>query len=53
MSFNEALATMTMVAEGVNTTKAAFILSKRLGIDLPITTAIYGVLFEDKNLRKQ
>ena len=52
MSFNEALATMTMVAEGVNTTKAAFILSKRLGIDLPITTAIHGVLFEDKKPRE-
>ncbi|MDI6782105.1 MAG: NAD(P)H-dependent glycerol-3-phosphate dehydrogenase [bacterium] len=52
MSLNEALSTMTMVAEGVNTTKAAFILSEKLGIELPITTAIYDVLFEGKNPQK-
>jgi glycerol-3-phosphate dehydrogenase (NAD(P)+) len=52
MSLNEALSIMTMVAEGVNTTKAAFILSKKLGVELPITTAIYDVLFEGKNPRK-
>ncbi len=52
MSLNEALSTMTMVAEGVNTTKAAFILSKKLGIELPITTAIHDVLFEGKNPQK-
>ncbi|MEK7274772.1 MAG: NAD(P)H-dependent glycerol-3-phosphate dehydrogenase, partial [Candidatus Desantisbacteria bacterium] len=52
MPLNEALSTMTMVAEGVNTTKAAFILSKKLGVELPITTAIHDVLFEGKNPQK-
>lgn len=52
MSFNDALSNMTMVAEGVNTTKAAFILSKKLNIELPITMAIYEVLFEEKNPKK-
>ncbi|MFH1612312.1 MAG: NAD(P)H-dependent glycerol-3-phosphate dehydrogenase [bacterium] len=52
ISLNEALSTMTMVAEGVNTTKAAFILSGKLGIELPITTAIHDVLFEGKNPQK-
>ncbi|MBU0702141.1 NAD(P)H-dependent glycerol-3-phosphate dehydrogenase [bacterium] len=52
MSLNEALASMTMVAEGVNTTKAAFILSKKLGVELPITTAIHDVLFEGMNPQK-
>ncbi|MFH1859622.1 MAG: NAD(P)H-dependent glycerol-3-phosphate dehydrogenase, partial [bacterium] len=52
MPLNEALSTMTMVAEGVNTTKAAFILSKKIGVELPITTAIHDVLFEGMNPQK-
>ena len=36
------------VAEGVKTTKSAFDLSKRLGIELPIVSEVYRVLYEDK-----
>ena len=38
------------VAEGVATTKAAFKLSEKLGVRAPITRAVYGVLYENKNL---
>jgi glycerol-3-phosphate dehydrogenase (NAD(P)+) len=43
----EILAGMSSVAEGVRTTRAARDLSKKLGCEMPITEAIYGVLYED------
>ena len=36
------------VAEGVKTTKSAYDLAKKLGIELPIITEVYRVLYEDK-----
>ena len=46
---NEVLAGMTMVAEGVRTTRAAFDLARRHDLDLPITHEVYQVLFENKD----
>jgi glycerol-3-phosphate dehydrogenase (NAD(P)+) len=37
---------MKMVAEGVATTKSAYELSKRFGIELPITEKVYRILFK-------
>ena len=42
----EILSTMTNVAEGIDTTAAAVALAERLGVEMPITQAIYRVLFE-------
>jgi glycerol-3-phosphate dehydrogenase (NAD(P)+) len=42
------LAALGHVAEGVNTTKSAHDLGKKLGIELPITDEVYRVLYEDK-----
>ena len=36
---------MINVAEGVDTTQAAITLAERLGVDMPITQAMYKVLF--------
>lgn len=36
------------VAEGVPTAKSAYQLASRLGVDMPITTEVYRVLFENK-----
>ncbi len=44
-------ASMQMVAEGVDTTKAAVKLARRYGVEMPITEAIYQVLFEGKDPR--
>ncbi len=44
----EVISQMNMVAEGVSTTKAVFSLSSRLGVDMPITSAVYEMLFENK-----
>lgn len=39
---------MSMVAEGVETTKSACALAQKHGVELPITYEVYKVLFEDK-----
>lgn len=45
----EVLDNMGMVVEGVRTTKAAYQLAERYGVKMPITTALYHVLFMDAN----
>jgi glycerol-3-phosphate dehydrogenase (NAD(P)+) len=45
-SLDEVLAGMTMVAEGVETTRAAHALAQRAGIEMPIVAAVHAVLFE-------
>ena len=39
---------MNMIAEGVHTSKAVAELSGRLGVEMPITRAVYEMLFEGK-----
>ncbi len=43
---DDVLKGMSMVAEGVMTTKAALLLAKRFDVDMPIVQAVYAVLFE-------
>lgn len=45
------LAGMTMVAEGVNTTKSAHELARKRGVEMPITAAMYRILYEDQDPR--
>jgi glycerol-3-phosphate dehydrogenase (NAD(P)+) len=42
---------MVMVAEGVETTRAAQKLARIHGVDMPITKEVYRVLFDGKNPR--
>jgi len=42
---------MRMVAEGVPTARAAFLLGKKFGVDLPICNEVYGVLFRGRSPR--
>lgn len=44
---DEVLEEMGMVVEGIRTTKAAFQLAKAYEVPMPITAALYAVLFED------
>jgi glycerol-3-phosphate dehydrogenase (NAD(P)+) len=48
-SLEQILATMQAVAEGVWTCRAVYHLAQQRGIDMPITQAIYQVLFEAKS----
>jgi len=43
----EILAGMSMVAEGVETARAAHALANKVGIEMPIVEQVYQVLFED------
>lgn len=40
-----------MVVEGINATRAAVLLSRRHGVEMPIADEIHAVLFENKDLR--
>lgn len=51
-SLEEVLYGTRMVVEGVRATRAAYKLSQKYGVDMPITREIYGVLFENKDVRK-
>lgn len=46
---DEVLERMGMVVEGVRTTKAAYYFAKKQNVDMPITSGIYGILFNDKD----
>jgi glycerol-3-phosphate dehydrogenase (NAD(P)+) len=48
-SLDDVLANMSMVAEGVQTAKSGFQLSRSLEVEMPITTQVYHVLFEGKS----
>ena len=45
---NDILASMTMVAEGVETTRSGNELARLHNAEMPITNEVYRVLFEDK-----
>jgi len=49
MKLDEVLENMGMVVEGVRTTKAAYQLAQKYDVSMPITTALYQVLFENKD----
>jgi len=51
-SLKEITDSMTSVAEGVNTTIAAWNLARQLGLGMPITEKIYQVLFEGVDPRQ-
>lgn len=50
-SLEEVLAEMTMVAEGVRTTRSARGLAHRMGIEMPIVEEVHAVLFEGRQVR--
>lgn len=50
-NLDEVLDNMGMVVEGVRTTKAAFQLAQKYKVSMPITNALYDVLFNGKNAK--
>lgn len=44
---NDLLAEMHMVAEGVKTARSVYDLSRELGVEMPISHAVYHVLYDD------
>lgn len=48
----EALSEINMVVEGVNTTKSTYELSRKIGVEMPITEKLYNVLFNGKDAKE-
>ena len=48
-TLKQVLKSMKMVAEGVETSRSASMLAKKNGVETPITTEVYRILFEDKD----
>ena len=40
-----------MVVEGISATKAAFMLSREMNVEMPIVNAVYSVLFENNSIK--
>lgn len=51
-NLQQVLDEMGMVVEGVRTTKAAYQLAQKYDVAMPITTALYEVLFNDKETKQ-
>lgn len=49
MNLQDIMNDMKMVAEGVHTTESAYELSKLKNVDMPITEAMYQILYENKD----
>ena len=47
-SFKNIMANMEMVAEGAETVKAAYKLSKKLNVSMPITNEVYKIIYRNK-----
>ncbi|MBA4157480.1 MAG: NAD(P)-dependent glycerol-3-phosphate dehydrogenase [Gemmatimonadetes bacterium] len=50
-ALDDVLGGMTMIAEGVRTTRSAHALAARTGIEMPIVDAVHAVLFEGRGPR--
>lgn len=50
-SLEEAIKEIEMVVEGITTTKAAYELSKKYGVEMPITEEIYKILYANDNAK--
>ena len=48
-TLKEVLKSMEMVAEGVETSRSASKLAEKNNVEVPITTEVYKILFEDKD----
>jgi glycerol-3-phosphate dehydrogenase (NAD(P)+) len=51
-SIGDILSGMKMVAEGIDTAKAAFDLSRRTGVPMPISEQVYRILHEGRDVRE-
>ncbi|KRM56457.1 hypothetical protein FC18_GL001931 [Lacticaseibacillus sharpeae JCM 1186 = DSM 20505] len=51
-ALQDILDNMGQVVEGVSTAKVAHELAQKKGVEMPITDAIYGVLYENKPIRE-
>ena len=51
-SLKEITSSMKMVAEGIKSTCAAYKLSLQYGVNMPISTEVYNILFQETDPRE-
>ncbi|MDP2663007.1 MAG: NAD(P)H-dependent glycerol-3-phosphate dehydrogenase [Dehalococcoidia bacterium] len=51
-ALSDIITSMVNVAEGINTTRAAYEMSRKIGVDMPITEQMYQVLFDGMEPRR-
>jgi glycerol-3-phosphate dehydrogenase (NAD(P)+) len=49
MPLDKIISSMKMVAEGIKTSLSAYRLAKKMGIDMPITTEVYRIIYKGKD----
>ena len=49
---DEAAREVNMVVEGIKTAKAVYYLSKKYGVEMPISTEVYKVVFEGRDVKE-
>jgi glycerol-3-phosphate dehydrogenase (NAD(P)+) len=52
IAINEIISSMKMIAEGIKTSQAAYKLAQKMGIEMPITTEVYHIIYEGKDPRR-
>ena len=51
LRLDDAINEIGMVVEGVKTTKSAYKISKKLGVEMPITEEIYNLLYNSVDVK--
>jgi glycerol-3-phosphate dehydrogenase (NAD(P)+) len=52
MPIDKIISSMKMVAEGIKTSLSAYRLAKKMGIEMPITTEVYHIIYKGKDPRR-
>jgi len=52
ISAKEIVSGMKMVAEGIKTSLSAYNLAKKMGVEMPIITEVYNVIYKGKEPKK-
>ncbi len=52
MTLQQIMDDMRQVAEGVKTAKSVYLLAQREGVDMPICSMVYGLLYEDRSAKE-
>jgi len=52
IAIDEIISSMKMIAEGIKTSQAAYKLAQKMGIEMPITTEVYHIIYEGKDPRR-
>jgi glycerol-3-phosphate dehydrogenase (NAD(P)+) len=52
MPIDKIISSMKMVAEGIKTSLSAYRLAKKMGIEMPITTEVYHIIYKGKDPKR-